>query len=86
MEFNNPDITIGYQDIPSRDLLFSLPDGDEDCVICQGEGEVQCSRGESYYYDDCNCVMIKYWKEKGNEFMANGYRKILTNQIRLRNM
>ena len=86
MEFNNKDITIGYQEIPSKDLIFSLPTADEDCVICDGDGDVQCCAGEHYYYDDCHCVMIKYWEEKGNEFMADGYRKMLANVIRLRGM
>ncbi len=86
MEFNNKDITIGYQQIPSKDRLFGLPSGKVDCPLCEGDGDVQCSVGDSFYYDDCNCVMIQYWEEKGNEFMADGYRKIMANNIKLRNM
>jgi len=86
MEFNNKDITIGYQQIPMEDRMWNLPSGKEDCEICNGDGEVQCCAGEHYYTDDCNCVMIQYWEGKGNEFMADGYRKILANNLKLRSM
>ena len=86
MEFNNKDITIGYQQIPGKDRLFGLPEADGDCVLCEGAGEVQCSVGDSFYYDDCNCVILKYWEEKGNKFMADGYKKIIANNIKLRNI
>ena len=86
MEFNNSDITIGYQQIPNEDRLWNLPTGKDDCEICNGDGEVQCCAGEHYYYDDCNCVMIQYWEDKGNEFMADGHRKMLANTLKWRNI
>ena len=36
--------------------------------------------------EDCNCVLLQYWENKGNEFMADGYRKLLANNIKLRSM
>ena len=50
------------------------------------EGEVQCSFGDSYYYDTCYCVLVKYWKKIGNKFMADGYEKLLANVIRLKTL
>ena len=85
MEFNK-DITKGYQEIPREDYMWNLQSGKDDCEICEGSGDVQCCAGEHYYYDDCNCVMIQYWEDKGNDFMVDGYKKILANNIRLRNM
>ena len=52
----NKDITQGYQTLPEN---ADLPEGNKDCICCWGEGEVQCSFGDSYYYDTCYCVLIK---------------------------
>ena len=76
----------GYQQIPQEDRMWNLPTGKDDCPLCEGDGEVQCCAGEHYYYDDCNCVLIQYWENVGNEHMANGYRQIYDNTIRLRNL
>ena len=43
---------------------IDLPQADENCELCKGEGEVQCCRGESYYYDECDCVMVKHYKSE----------------------
>ena len=85
-ELNDPDVTQGYQVLSGYDRMFNLPAGKDDCEVCEGSGDVQCSRGEAYYYDDCHCVMLQYWEDKGNEFMADGYRKMLANVIKLRNL
>ena len=77
----NKDITQGYQTLPEN---ADLPQGNKDCICCWGEGEVQCSFGESYYYDTCYCVLVKYWKNIGNMFMADGMEKLLANVIRLK--
>ena len=79
----NKDITKGYQTLPEN---ADLPQGNEDCICCWGEGEVQCSFGDSYYYDTCYCVLIKYWKKIGNLFMADGMEKLLANVIRLKTL
>ena len=80
-------MTEGYQQIPFSDRLSSdFPTGKEDCELCNGDGEIQCCAGEHYYNDDCNCVMIQYWESKGNDFMVDGYKKLLTNNIKLRSM
>ena len=84
MEFNNSDITKGYQQIPDEDRMWNLPAGKDDCEICNGSGDVQCCAGEHYYTDTCYCVLLKYWKKIGNEFMADGYKKLLANVIRLK--
>ena len=86
MEFNNKYITKGYQEIPREDYMWNLPSGKDDCEICEGSGDVQCCAGEHYYIDDCNCRMIKYWEDKGNEFMADGHRKMLANTLKWRNI
>ena len=79
-------MTEGYQQIPNEDRMFNLPEADENCEMCNGDGDVQCCAGEHYYYDDCSCVLIKYWENKGNPFMVDGYKKILANNIKLRSM
>ena len=79
----NKDITKGYQTLPKN---ADLPEGNKDCICCWGEGEVQCSFGDSYYYDTCYCVLIKYWKKIGNLFMADGMEKLLANVIRLKTL
>ena len=87
MEFNNPDITKGYQSLPKDDWGWEITpteEADKDCIGCWGNGEVQCSRGESYYYDTCYCVLVKYWKNIGNKFMADGFQKLLDNLIKLK--
>ena len=86
MELNKTDITQGYQPVPEEDRIWNLPSGDDDCELCNGSGDVQCCRGEYYYTDTCDCVLIQYWENVGNEHMANGYREIYDNIIRLRNM
>ena len=63
----NKDITKGYQTLPEN---ADLPQGNEDCICCWGEGEVQCSFGDSYYYDTCYCVLVKYWKNIGNKSVS----------------
>ena len=84
---NNKNMTEGYKQIPFSDRLSSdFPTGKVDCVMCNGEGEVQCCAGEHYYNDDCSCVLIQYWENKGNDFMVDGYKKILANNIKLRSM
>ena len=86
MEFNNKDITKGYQEIPREDYMWNLPSGKDDCEICEGSGDVQCCAGEHYYTDTCYCVLIKYWKKIGNMFMVDGYEKLLANVIRLKTL
>ena len=89
MEFNNPDITKGYQSLPKDDWGFEITpteEADKDCICCWGNGEVQCCAGEHYYTDTCYCVLIKYWKKIGNKFMADGMEKLLANVIRLKTL
>ena len=84
-KMNNKDITQGYQPLPKDDWGFEITpteEPDKDCICCYGNGDVQCSRGETYYYDTCYCVLIKYWKKIGNEFMADGCEKLLANVIK----
>ena len=85
MEFNNSDITKGYQTIPKTDL-FNLPSGKDDCQLCEGSGDVQCCRGEYYYTDTCDCVLIQYWEDKGNKHMASGYKKMYEKTLYYRNI
>ena len=80
------DLTQGYKQVPFSDRMDNFPTGKEDCELCNGDGEVQCCVGEHYYKDDCNCVLLQYWENKGNEFMVDGYRKLLANNIKLMNM
>ena len=80
------DLKQGYQQIPFSDRFDNFPTGKDDCELCSGDGEVQCSVGEHYYNDDCDCVLIQYWENKGNEFMVDGYKKLLANHIKLRSM
>ena len=76
-------MTEGYQQVPFSDRLSSdFPTGKDDCVICEGSGEVQCCAGEHYYTDTCYCVLIKYWNKVGNMFMVDGYEKLLANVIK----
>ena len=85
MEFNNPDITKGYQSLPKDDFGFEITPSEDpnlNCMVCWGHGDVQCSRGESYYYDTCYCVLVKYWEKIGNEFMVDGMKKLLANVIK----
>ena len=89
MEINNSDITIGYQSLPKDDWGFEIiptEEPDKDCICCYGEGEIQCSFGDSYYYNTCYCVLVKYWKNIGNKYMADGYKKLLDNLIKLKTM
>ena len=86
MELNKTDITQGYQPVPEEDRIWNLPSGDDDCELCNGSGDVQCCAGEHYYIDDCDCRMIKYWEDKGNEFMADGHRKMLADTLKWRNI
>jgi len=83
------DITQGYQPLPQDKWgcdITPTEEADKDCVCCWGEGEVQCSFGDSYYYDTCYCVLVKYWKNIGNLFMADGMEKLLANVIRLKTL
>ena len=80
------DLKQGYKQVPFSDRFDNFPTGKDDCELCSGDGEVQCCAGEHYYYDDCSCVLIKYWENKGNPFMVDGYKKILANNIKLRSM
>ena len=87
MEFNNPDITKGYQSLPKDDWGFEITpteEADKDCIVCWGDGDVQCCAGEYYYTDTCYCVLVKYWKNIGNKFMADGFQKLLDNLIKLK--
>ena len=80
------DITQGYQPLPKDKWgcdITPTEEADKDCICCWGEGEVQCSFGDSYYYDTCYCVLVKYWKNIGNKFMADGMEKLLANVIRV---
>ena len=81
------DITQGYQPLPKDKWgcdITPTEEPDKDCICCWGDGEVQCSFGDSYYYDTCYCVLVKYWKNIGNMFMADGMKKLLDNVIRLK--
>ena len=81
----NNDITQGYQPLPLDDYGFPITpteEPDKDCICCWGDGEVQCSYGDTFYYDTCYCVLVKYWKKIGNEFMVNGTKKLLANVIK----
>ena len=85
MEFNNTDITKGYQSLPKDELGLDITineEADKDCIACWGDGEVQCCAGEHYYTDTCYCVLIKYWKKIGNLFMVDGYEKLLANVVK----
>ena len=89
MEFNNSDITQGYQPLPKDKWgcdITPTEEADKDCICCWGDGEVQCSFGDSFYYDTCYCVLIKYWKNIGNKFMADGCEKLLANVVRLKTL
>ena len=84
---NQTDITQGYQPLPKDSWgcdIKPTEEPDKDCICCYGEGEVQCSFGESYYYDTCYCVLVKYWKNIGNMFMVDGCEKLLANVIKLK--
>ena len=86
-KMNNKDMTQGYQPLPKDDWGFEITpteEPDKDCICCYGNGDVQCSRGETYYYDTCYCVLIKYWKNIGNMFMADGCEKLLANVIKFK--
>ena len=67
---------------------IDLPQADENCELCKGEGEVQCCRGESYYYDECDCVMVKHYKsEKYLDLkMAKMHQGMLDYTIKMRNL
>ena len=83
------DLTQGYQPLPKDELGLDITlseEPDKDCIVCWGDGDVQCCAGEHYYNDDCNCVLLQYWETKGNEFMVDGYKKLLANNIKLRSM
>jgi hypothetical protein len=83
----NKDITKGYQNLPKDELGFDITiheEADKDCIVCWGEGDVQCCAGEHYYTDTCYCVLLKYWKKIGNAFMVDGYEKLLANVIKLK--
>ena len=89
MEFNNPDITKGYQSLPKDDFGFEITpteEADKDCICCWGNGDVQCCAGEHYYTDTCYCVLIKYWEKIGNKFMVDGMKKLLANVVRLKTL
>ena len=74
-----------YQEIPKEDYMW-MPAGDDNCGLCQGSGDLQCCAGEHYYTRDCYCVLIKYWEDKGNFFMANAQKKFLERTLYYRNL
>ena len=67
---------------------MDLPEANENCELCNGEGEVQVCSGEHYGENICDCVMVKHYKSEKylNLKMAKMHQGMLDYTIKMRNI